>query len=285
MKTGTITHPKFRRLQKKLKLPTYAVAGLLELVWMLTTQFAAEDGDLTRFSAQEIGDYCDYEGDADSLVDALVETKWLDRDADSLRVHDWVDHRPSFIEDRIRIRESRRKPNDSEGCSETVRSGSRTLANNRPLPSQAKPSQANSSPTQPNQAKPSQTKPDEAPASALAGNCRQADFGFSAEGNDRLAEILQASQSLDKCFGKLLESADLVWQIAWVGVCCREGAIPEIVDTFKKRKGTEHQVKQPRKWIDGCLRKELARVTGIEAKDIDLDQVFSMVQPWKSIKK
>ncbi len=59
MKLGTTTHPKFRRLQKQLKLPQYAAAGLLEMLWAMAAQYA-DDGDISRFSAQEIADYCDW---------------------------------------------------------------------------------------------------------------------------------------------------------------------------------------------------------------------------------
>ncbi len=103
----TPEHPKFRRLKRLLNLPQYAVIGLLESLWMLASRFA-DEGDISRFSAQEIADYCEYEGDADSLLNALVEAKWIDRTGDTVLIHDWFDHCPDFIHERIKKRNQRK---------------------------------------------------------------------------------------------------------------------------------------------------------------------------------
>lgn len=73
MKTGTTTHPKFRRLQKRLKLPTYAVAGLLELLWMMASFHKGR----IPYSNQEIADYLDWQLDSLELVSSLIEAKLL----------------------------------------------------------------------------------------------------------------------------------------------------------------------------------------------------------------
>lgn len=270
VKTGTINHPKFRRLQKQLKLPTYAVAGLLELLWMLTTQFAAEDGEIGRFSNQEIADYCDYEGDADSLVDALVASKWLERDADSLRVHDWFDHRPSFIDDRIRIRENRKKLRDSDTCSGNVREQSETVSKNRPLPSQAKPSLV-----QPSLGKPSQAYADLAgDAGGLAAGL---DF-LALAGEDQIRDVVRQAKAIEKAFGRAFGSAAEIWEVAWVGYACNEGFVPEIIDRYRALQGTDRAVKQPKRWLLGALRKEL------EATGVTLEEAIALVVPWESLK-
>lgn len=268
MKLGTTTHPKFRRLQKQLKLPSYAVAGLLEMLWMLASQYA-DDGDLTRFSNQEIADYCDYESDADSLVDALVQAKWLDRDADSLRIHDWVDHRPGYIDDKIRKREERaaKRSNsgDSPPLSEFVQ-GQSTDNPGKSSPRHAKPSQAmpSLSHAQPCPAMPSQAKPLDDDAGERCGE--RASFDFLLLGEERLRDVMRQSVALNKAFGKSIETAERLWQLAWVGFACGEGVIPGCIEKYQKLKGTEKQVKNPQAWLIGCINREL-KDTGLTFDD------------------
>jgi hypothetical protein len=139
MKIGTTTHPKFRSLMRSLELPQYAIVGLLESVWTLAAQFA-DDGDLSRFSAQEIADYAGYEGDAEKLVNALVSSRWLDGCIGALAVHDWLDHCPHYVHDRRRKRSPRQPvPGNSRNVQE--------------IPTHSDPTQPNptmSNPTKPN---------------------------------------------------------------------------------------------------------------------------------------
>ncbi|NIL97602.1 MAG: hypothetical protein GTO62_10840 [Planctomycetales bacterium] len=97
MKIGTPELLKFKRLQKRLELPTYAVVGLLELLWLIA-QRNARDGDIGRFTNEEIAAGLDWPGDPDQLINHLVECGWLDADPDArLVIHDWADHRPNWL--------------------------------------------------------------------------------------------------------------------------------------------------------------------------------------------
>lgn len=122
MRYGTTSHPKFRTLQRKLGISQYAVVGLLESLWMLAAQFT-DDGDITRFTAQEICDYAGYEGDAESLIRHMVESRWLDRLGDRLHVHDFLDHAPSFIYERNKKRQQR-QASRVQTCPGTLRDNS-----------------------------------------------------------------------------------------------------------------------------------------------------------------
>ncbi len=104
MKIGTLHHPKLSRLAKLLGLPRYAAAGLLEALWHLAAE-SADDGGVGRFSDAEIADYLGWEGDPQSLTAALVEARWLDaNDPNRLAVHDWAEHCPTFIRERLKKR-------------------------------------------------------------------------------------------------------------------------------------------------------------------------------------
>jgi len=97
MKKDTVSKVKFKRLQRHLKLPLWQTIGLLESLWhcALTN---APDGDIGRLSNDDIAAAIEWEDDADNLVNALVQTGWLDTD-DQFRliVHDWSQHVPNFL--------------------------------------------------------------------------------------------------------------------------------------------------------------------------------------------
>lgn len=170
MKTGTQNHMKTKRLAKRLAMPLYRVVGLLETLWLLC-QDCADEGNIGKFSDDEICEYIEWDGpqSASELIEILVEAGWLDRDPEyRLVVHDWQDHAPEFIKERLKKRGQRARKSaksassdqqsttydDSSGdTSGTTRDNAGQAGDEPPnvpsLPSQAKPS-----PSKPNPAKP-----------------------------------------------------------------------------------------------------------------------------------
>lgn len=107
MKVGTLHHPKMKRFAKLLGVPSYSAVGLLESLWHLAAEAAAE-GDIGRFSAEEIADYVGWEGDAEQLMQALVDSRWVDQPKDGpAKIHDWLDHAPKFILERFKKQKQR----------------------------------------------------------------------------------------------------------------------------------------------------------------------------------
>jgi len=97
MKHTTTELLKFKRLQRQLHESTRGTVGLLELLWHGTAKNAPR-GDIGRFSNEEIAILCDWEGDPDVLVNALIETGWVDPHSECrLLVHDWEHHAPNFV--------------------------------------------------------------------------------------------------------------------------------------------------------------------------------------------
>ena len=96
MKHQTILNVKFSNLQRRLKLPRCYTVGVLECLWIFT-QTNARSGELGRFSADEIAAWLEWPGEPGELIEALVETGWLDRDGDQLAVHDWATHMPTWL--------------------------------------------------------------------------------------------------------------------------------------------------------------------------------------------
>jgi len=103
---------KFRRLVRWLRprvaiqsslisVETVAV-GLLESLWHMAIS-NAQRGDIgSHFDNVDIAEGIGWFGDTDEIIDAFVDTGWLDRcDEFRLVIHDWEDHAPGFIKRNI----------------------------------------------------------------------------------------------------------------------------------------------------------------------------------------
>lgn len=103
-------HPKTRKLARILGLSRPAVVGHLQFLWWWAVDYA-EDGDITRFDPLDIALGAEWEGEAQTFLDALVSAGFVDSDAQGVRIHDWHDYAGKLIERRRanaqRMRESR----------------------------------------------------------------------------------------------------------------------------------------------------------------------------------
>lgn len=99
MKHQTPTLLKFKKLKRRLGLTKDRdVMGILEALW-ITAQRSAPCGDIGKqLDNEELAIELEWDGDPDDLVDALVETKWLDAcPVHRLIIHDWPSHAPRYI--------------------------------------------------------------------------------------------------------------------------------------------------------------------------------------------
>ncbi len=77
--------------------PQAAAIGLLEGLWHMTAVNAPQ-GNLGRFTNDEIAEYVGWYASADLLVDILVSERWVDQcDIHRLVVHNWHKHCPQYI--------------------------------------------------------------------------------------------------------------------------------------------------------------------------------------------
>lgn len=105
MKRDCLGHTKMRKLCRRLDLPLWQAAGLLEVLWHLTAREAPQ-GDIGRLSDEDIAIGMDYRGDEGNLIEALVLCGWLDRhETHRLLVHDWAEH----CDDAVHMRLARGK--------------------------------------------------------------------------------------------------------------------------------------------------------------------------------
>lgn len=97
MKSNTPDLLKFRRLMRRLNESKRGIAGLLELLWIGVAKNCPE-GDIGRFANEDIAILCDWEGDPDTLIEALVDCGWVDQcDEYRLVIHDWETHCPTYV--------------------------------------------------------------------------------------------------------------------------------------------------------------------------------------------
>ncbi len=101
MKKGTDGLAKFLLMLRDLKLPKYAGKGLLQDLWDFTALNAPE-GNLGKFTNEEIALSIGYESDPDELIEVLLKRGWLDEHGSHrIVVHDWSDHCEDSIHDRL----------------------------------------------------------------------------------------------------------------------------------------------------------------------------------------
>ncbi len=155
MKHSTPESMKFKRLMRRLHESKRGVAGLLELLW-ISTATNARRGDIGRFSNEEIAIECDWAGDPDELVAALVEVGFLDSSAEHrLIVHDWHIHAPGFIKAWVKSQNTAFCQPDEPAANASSDPPSDRTSDRTSDPPSVRPREA----PIPNQTKPNQVKP------------------------------------------------------------------------------------------------------------------------------
>lgn len=104
-------HPKTRKLSRKLGITIPAAIGHLHMLWWWAIDYA-QDGDLSNFEPDDIADALDWPNDADQLINALIDSGFIDRIGDekgALVVHDWFDYAGRLVDKRVQNRERKRK--------------------------------------------------------------------------------------------------------------------------------------------------------------------------------
>ncbi len=158
MKASTPELLKFQKLMRRLKETRRGVIGLLEGLWLATAKNCPQ-GDIGRFSNEDIAIMVDWEGDADELVAALIECRWLDMCTEHrLLVHDWEDHCPTYIKGNL-------KKSEREILTPTSVGQDAPKEPPKEPPKDAPKEPPKDMPTYPNLTKPNQVNPNQAPES------------------------------------------------------------------------------------------------------------------------
>jgi len=107
MKLLAIQSIKFLRLKRALNLPHYAAVGILESLWLFA-QANARDGNLERFSPEDIAAALEWPGNAAELVKSMTDSGWLDA-SPGLKIHDWDEHSPRWVRGVLARQERKRE--------------------------------------------------------------------------------------------------------------------------------------------------------------------------------
>ncbi len=92
MKRGTSKHPKMFELATRLKVARQFAVGIIVDLWEAASNYAPR-GDIGKCSDEWIAEQVGWSKKPDLLVQALVESRWLDRsECFRLLVHDWPEH-------------------------------------------------------------------------------------------------------------------------------------------------------------------------------------------------
>lgn len=111
MKRETYRHPKILDLAARLQCTRPEAIGYLTLLWDFTAEYAIQ-GDIGKHANGAITRACDYQGDPEKFIQALIDSRWLDEDPDyRLLVHDWAEHCERWVKLKIqKINKSFIKP-------------------------------------------------------------------------------------------------------------------------------------------------------------------------------
>lgn len=96
-------HRRTRRVKSILEIDTPTAVGHMCLLWLWALD-NAENGSIGGMLNQEIADVCEYKGDADAFIEALVEAGFLTRTENDLLIHDWADYCGRLMERREKNR-------------------------------------------------------------------------------------------------------------------------------------------------------------------------------------
>ena len=120
----SIDGPKLRGLRKKLGCSKFEATGILVFLWLWGLENAEKGGRLLHADKDDIVDYINRTGSgsnlgAENIVDALLETGWIDKSEEGYSIHDWEVWQEQWYKvkerrdsDARRKRESRKKIRD-----------------------------------------------------------------------------------------------------------------------------------------------------------------------------
>lgn len=174
--------PKFKTLVRRIRplignciIDAESVTvAILERLWHAATA-GAKRGDIGKFDNELIAEECGWMGDADQLIDALVECGFLDVcEQHRLVVHDWDEHSPKHVKGVVKRQGGFVKPvtravpqpphgKHSSGPSSHDASSEPRVNDLGSTTQGHQPKSATLDPLPPNLTKPNQTKPNHHP--------------------------------------------------------------------------------------------------------------------------
>lgn len=136
-------HPKTKKLARNLGVSIPAAIGHLHMFWWWAMDYA-QDGDISKYDAEDIADACGWEGDPNEILSKLIDSEFVDRTDDGLHIHDWDDYAGRLLDKRKANAERKRKSRGRHAdVTQDTKGGHRATVPNQTKPNQTKPSSSN----------------------------------------------------------------------------------------------------------------------------------------------
>ena len=84
-------HPKTKKLARLLNISAPTAIGHLHMLWWWALDYA-QDGDLSKYQAEDIADAVLWDGSASLLMASLLDAGFLDQPDGNPRIHDWDEY-------------------------------------------------------------------------------------------------------------------------------------------------------------------------------------------------
>lgn len=81
-------HPKTKKLAQLLGVSLPAAVGHLHYLWWWALDFA-QDGILEKYDSDDLAEAMEWAGNGDKLLEALIESGFIDETEHGLMIHDW----------------------------------------------------------------------------------------------------------------------------------------------------------------------------------------------------
>jgi hypothetical protein len=102
VKLDALDHPKTFDFAARLQVSRPTAIGHLELLWAFTGKQSSQ-GNVGKWPDGAIARACDWMGDPNTFISALIESGFLDRDDGfRLTVHDWSHHAPGWVRAKLK---------------------------------------------------------------------------------------------------------------------------------------------------------------------------------------
>lgn len=97
MKRDAFTHPKLYDLMSRLGCSRPTAIGYLELLWDFAKTHARA-GNIGKWSDGTIAKTCEWAGESEQFIAALVDSRWICRSEEfRLVIHHWEDHMEEWV--------------------------------------------------------------------------------------------------------------------------------------------------------------------------------------------
>jgi hypothetical protein len=104
-----IRHPKVKKLSRLLKISKHEAIGYLVFLWSWCLEFA-QDGNITKYEIEDISDGCEWEGEPEDLISALIDCKLIIKtEKNELLINDWSEYAGKCFKDKEKTAERQKK--------------------------------------------------------------------------------------------------------------------------------------------------------------------------------